>query len=51
MVLRNGRPKAAATNLDNKFHLSAFAIGMLSGPDRIEKNKSLFLDRVWVTQL
>jgi len=51
MVLRNGKENVVATVLDNKFRLGAFGIGMLSNPDRIQKNKSIFLDSVWVTQL
>jgi hypothetical protein len=50
-VLRNGKMKVDATDLDNRFRLGAFAIGMLTNPDRIQKNRAIYLDRVWVTHL
>jgi hypothetical protein len=50
-ALRNGKVKVVATDLDNRFRLGAFAIGMLANSDRIQKNRALHLDRVWVTHL
>ena len=50
-AFRDGEVTARATNLDNKAKLGAFAIGMLSNADQIVKNRSIFVDRVWISHL
>lgn len=50
-ALRDGEVAAIATDLDNKAKLGAFAIGMLSNADQIQKKRSIFIDRVWISHL
>ncbi len=51
LAIRNGRVRVVATNLDNRSRLGAFAIGMLSNPQWIEKKRSVLFDSVEITRL